>query len=112
MDLYRMGRRLVGGGAALTALVILVPSSADVLLTVLRISVLILFGLVPFIVAVDVWALPRDHGQRMGSIDVLWALAVILLAPMGTLAWLVFGRRIRKRELRERMSQPSLSQPL
>jgi hypothetical protein len=57
----------------------------------------LLYLLIPVTIIDLVWMVRRS-GRGWESADVLWLVAMILLAPLGSVAWLIAGRRVRKRE--------------
>jgi hypothetical protein len=69
----------------------------------------LLYMLVP-VTIIDLVLLVRRTGRGWESADVLWLVAIVLLAPLGSLAWLIAGRRVRNRE-RRRPRPPSVPPP-
>jgi hypothetical protein len=69
----------------------------------------LLYLLIP-VTIIDLVLMVRRSGRGWESADVLWLVAMVLLAPVGSLAWLIAGRRVRNREHR-RPGPPHIPPP-
>jgi len=82
------------------------PSEVETGLQVLKggflesLATLTFFALIWLSVPIDILITPHRHDQRIASVDILWAIASVAFFPVGPIAWFVFGRSIRRRELR------------
>ena len=55
----------------------------------------------------DLVFLLRRYDEPRGAIDVIWALAILLWAPVAGLAWFLLGRRARIRQLESARRGPN-----
>ena len=80
----------VSAGIVLGLIAVSTSSGAIVAIAILLAVVLL--------AAIDILTLPRASGQRVGSVDLLWAFATLAFFPWGSIAWALFGRPVRRRE--------------